>query len=211
MLYWRTRYIATPGNWAIPFSILGRVVLTIYSLSPPNPGQAIFRMPVVFNTNVIRSVLASCLLLAPLVAEAYIGPGAGISFLQGLWVALVGLVLSIVAIILLPIKLLWRTFGAAKFVLLLAGLGALLWFVSGQEPRAIPDRVSARVIVLGFDGLDPELAEQWMNEGLMPNFAGPIRASTVFSIFSGVRRMLTRPIFRSPRPRQQITASIFSA
>ncbi len=128
-------------------------------------------MPVFFNTNVIRSVLASCLLLAPLVAEAYIGPGAGISFLQGLWVALVGLVLSIVAIILLPIKLLWRTFGAAKFVLLLAGLGALLWFVSGQEPRAIPDRVSARVIVLGFDGLDPELAEQWMNEGLMPNFA----------------------------------------
>ncbi|HNP64539.1 MAG TPA: alkaline phosphatase family protein [Woeseiaceae bacterium] len=155
----------------MPFSILGRVVLTIYSLSPPNPGQAIARMPVSSNTNVIRSVLILCLLLAPLVAEAYIGPGAGISFLQGLWVALVGLVLSILAIILLPIKLLWRTFGAAKFVLLFAGLGALLWFVSGHETRAVPGRVDARVIVLGFDGLDPGLAERWMNEGLMPNFA----------------------------------------
>ncbi len=128
-------------------------------------------MPVFSTTNIIRSVLGPCLLLAPLVAEAYIGPGAGISFLQGLWVALVGLVLSILAIILLPIKLLWRSFGPAKFVLLFAGTGALLWFVSGQEPRAIPERVNARVIVLGFDGLDPKLAEQWMNEGLMPNFA----------------------------------------
>ena len=119
----------------------------------------------------IQLALALIVLLASGVAEAYIGPGAGISFLQGLWVALVGLVLSVVAIVLLPLKLLIRNFGGAKAALTLLGLGLLGWLIHEYKPQAAPEvRSGGRTIVLGFDGLDPALAEKWMSEGLMPNF-----------------------------------------
>jgi len=117
-----------------------------------------------------RLVVAFYLVLATSVAEAYIGPGAGISFLQGVWVALVGVVLSVVAIMLLPVKLLFRTFGREKAALLLVGLGFLGWLVHEVKPQAVPEKVSGRIIVLGFDGMDPQLAQRWMKEGLMPNF-----------------------------------------
>jgi len=117
-----------------------------------------------------RFVVALYLLLAVSVAEAYIGPGAGISFLQGVWVALVGVVLSVVAIMLLPFKLLFRTFGRTKAALLLASLGFLVWLAQEYKPVAVPEKVSGRIIVLGFDGMDPQLAQRWMKEGLMPNF-----------------------------------------
>lgn len=128
-------------------------------------------MPSFSITHIHRLVLAAFLVLAPFVAEAYIGPGAGISFLQGLWVALVGVVLSLVAIVLLPIKLLFRRFGGAKSVVLFVGFGFLVWFAYEYKPRAIPEKVDGRTIVLGFDGMDPQLAERWMKEGLLPNFS----------------------------------------
>ena len=119
----------------------------------------------------MRFAVASYFLLAACVAEAYIGPGAGISFLQGLWVALVGLVLSVAAIVLLPFKLLIRNLGGKKAALILLGLGTLGWLVHEYKPQSIPETVSGgRTIVLGFDGMDPALAQQWMEEGLMPNF-----------------------------------------
>lgn len=124
-----------------------------------------------FRKHVNRMLLALCLVLAPAAAVAYIGPGAGISFLQGIWVALVGVVLSLVAIIVLPIKVFLRKFGGIKAVALLLGLGALAWFAFENKPRAIPAKVDSRTIVLGFDGMDPQLAERWMQEGLMPNFS----------------------------------------
>ena len=122
-------------------------------------------------THIGRTIVACLLLLAPVVVEAYIGPGAGISFLQGLWVALVGIMLSVVAIILLPIRLLIRRFGKTKFSLLLAGVAVFAWFVHDDKPPAIPDQVSGRILVLGFDGMDPQLTERWMREGLLPNFS----------------------------------------
>lgn len=128
-------------------------------------------MPSYRFTHIARLCVALSLTSLPVVAEAYIGPGAGISFLQGLWVALVGLVLSILAIVLLPVKLLLRTLGAVKFTVVLAVLGVLIWLVSGDRPQPVPDKVNGRTIVLGFDGMDPQLAERWMTAGLMPNFA----------------------------------------
>lgn len=41
-------------------------------------------------------------------AAAYIGPGAGISFLGSLWTVLIGIVLALVAILAWPLRLLWR-------------------------------------------------------------------------------------------------------
>ena len=128
-------------------------------------------MPSSSLAHTIRLVLALYLVLATAVAEAYIGPGAGISFLQGVWVALVGIVLSVVAIFLLPFKLLFRNFGGARAVLVLVGLGFFAWLAYEYQPQAVPEEVSSRTIVLGFDGMDPQLAQRWMKEGLMPNFA----------------------------------------
>lgn len=128
-------------------------------------------MPSFLATYISRLVLTTFFVLAPFVAEAYIGPGAGISFLQGLWVALVGVVLSVVAIVLLPVKMLFRRFGSAKSALLLVGLGSLALIVHEYQPQSVAEKVSGRTLVLGFDGMDPELAERWMQEGLLPNFS----------------------------------------
>jgi predicted AlkP superfamily phosphohydrolase/phosphomutase len=127
-------------------------------------------MPNSSIAHIVRLVLTLYLVLAPVVAEAYIGPGAGISFLQGLWVAVVGVLLSLVAIILLPVKLLFRNFGRTKAALLLLGLGFLVYLAFEYQPQATAAKVSGRTIVLGFDGMDPNLAQRWMKEGLMPNF-----------------------------------------
>jgi len=128
-------------------------------------------MPSSSINRIIRTVLALFLVLAPAVVQAYIGPGAGISFLQGLWVALVGVVLSVVAVVLLPIKMLFRSFGRSKSSLLLVGLGLLAWFAYEHKPPMVPEKVSGRTLVLGFDGMDPQLTERWMKDGLLPNFS----------------------------------------
>lgn len=128
-------------------------------------------MPSTSTNRMDRPAVALFFVLLPVVAEAYIGPGAGISFLQGLWVAIVGVVLSVVAIVLLPVRMLFRSFGKTKTSLVLLGLGGLAWFAHEFRSPAEPEKVSGRVIVLGFDGMDPQLAQRWMQEGLLPNFS----------------------------------------
>ncbi len=44
-------------------------------------------------------------------------------------------------------------------------LGALLLTACGEPPR-----VDQRLIILGFDGMDPVLVQQWMDDGSLPNF-----------------------------------------
>ena len=57
------------------------------------------------------------------------------------------------------------------------GLGLLaVLIVSGLLGRellrpAIAQQLGGRTIILGFDGMDPKLAEQWIAEGLLPHFA----------------------------------------
>ena len=36
---------------------------------------------------------------------------------------------------------------------------------------APPEKVAQKLVILGFDGMDPNLAEQWMREGRLPNLA----------------------------------------
>lgn len=48
------------------------------------------------------------LLLASADAAAYIGPGAGISFLGSLWAVIVGIVIALIAILAWPMRVLWR-------------------------------------------------------------------------------------------------------
>lgn len=56
----------------------------------------------------MRIVLLLILLLASADAPAYIGPGAGISFLGSLWAVIVGIVLALVAVLAWPVRILWR-------------------------------------------------------------------------------------------------------
>ncbi len=81
-------------------------------------------------------------------AGAYIGPGAGFALGGSFLFALIGLLLALVAVVLWPVRALAR---------LLRGQG---------RRRAAKAR---RVVVLGLDGLDPDLARAWMDAGDLPN------------------------------------------
>jgi len=50
--------------------------------------------------------------------------------------------------------------------LLLTALSVFLLQACGESPRT----VKSRLIILGFDGMDPKLAQQWMDDGSLPNF-----------------------------------------
>ena len=56
-----------------------------------------------------------------------------------------------------------------RAVALLAVVAATLAWLGGPAP--VPEPAAGRVIVLGFDGMDPNLARRWMYELKLPNFA----------------------------------------
>ena len=83
-------------------------------------------------------------------AFAYVGPGAGFAFVSSLFVLFWTMALAVVTLATWPLRL------------------AVQWVRGGRATAAARVR---RVIVLGLDGQDPELTEQFMNEGLLPHFA----------------------------------------
>jgi len=54
-------------------------------------------------------------------------------------------------------------------IVLLVGLLLPVIFLMAACNRDVP-RVEQRLIILGFDGMDPVLARQWMDDGSLPNF-----------------------------------------
>ena len=102
-----------------------------------------------------RLVSAACvlvcgLLASPTPAEAYVGPGAGFAFVSSLFILLATMVLAVVTLLTWPLRL------AVQKI---------------RGNRALAASRVKRVIVLGLDGQDPELTEQLMDEGVLPNFA----------------------------------------
>lgn len=93
-------------------------------------------------------LIAACA-LAP-AAEAYVGPGAGFALVGSLLAVLSALLAGALAMLLWPLRALLRAIRRRR-----------------SQRRA---RVK-RVVVLGLDGLDPTLCEQWMAEGALPNFS----------------------------------------
>jgi predicted AlkP superfamily phosphohydrolase/phosphomutase len=89
-------------------------------------------------------------LVAPDTAHAYVGPGAGFALVGSFLALLAAVASSILSLVLWPIRFVLR------------------W----RRRRNAMSRASAqRVVVLGLDGLDPTLAEQWMAEGHLPNLS----------------------------------------
>jgi len=95
-------------------------------------------------------MLLLAIVLFPCLAHAYAGPGAGFAVLSSFWAIFVAFLYSFYALMTWPFRQLFRmirnrnAYGKAKF---------------------------KRAVILGFDGMDPELADRFMNEGKLPHLA----------------------------------------
>src|SRR5215831_16476479 len=95
-------------------------------------------------------LLVLIVLFHPLGSHAYAGPGAGFAVLSSFWTLFVAFLYSLYALFTWPFRHVMRllrrrnAYGKAKF---------------------------KRAVILGFDGMDPELADRFMNEGRLPNLA----------------------------------------
>ncbi len=95
-------------------------------------------------------VLLLGLLLLPQAANAYIGPGAGFALFS--------------SFLTVPLAFL------SALIVLLTGPVRLLVSI-GHSRKALKKARVERVIVVGFDGMDPELAARWMRQGKLPHLA----------------------------------------
>ena len=87
---------------------------------------------------------------------AYIGPGAGFAAMGSILILLAAVALGLLTLLALPFRL----------------LPALL--------RKAPKGMFRRVVIVGFDGMDPRRAERLMDDGRMPHLAA-LRASGTFA------------------------------
>ncbi len=88
------------------------------------------------------------LLLIPCPAQAYIGPGAGFALISSFFILITATLLALFTILTLPLRTVYLLFRRRKI---------------RRLTRA------RRVIVLGFDGLDPEHCREYMAAGRLPN------------------------------------------
>ena len=90
------------------------------------------------------------ILLCPLPSHAYAGPGAGFAFLSSFWTLFVAFLYSVYAFFVWPFRQLFRLL---------------------RRHKAYGKAQFKRAVILGFDGMDPELTERFIAEGRLPNLA----------------------------------------
>lgn len=90
------------------------------------------------------------MLAAALPLSAYVGPGAGFAFLSSFLVLFLTFFLAIFSFLSWPFRVLFR-------------------LLRGQ--RAYKKIPTNKVVILGLDGMEPSLAEKFMDEGKLPNLA----------------------------------------
>src|SRR5215831_8825093 len=98
---------------------------------------------------VLRLTLLA-IVLSPLAAHAYAGPGAGFAVLSSFWTLFVAFLYSVYAFLTWPFRHLLRLF---------------------RRRKAYGNAKIKRAVILGFDGMDPELTERFIAEGRLPNLA----------------------------------------
>ncbi len=96
----------------------------------------------------VPAVVLGLLLAAPALAEAYIGPGAGFAFLGSFAMLLVAFLAAAFSFATWPARWVLRR-----------------W----RRRRALARARVRRMVILGLDGLDPDLVDRWMAEGHLPN------------------------------------------
>jgi predicted AlkP superfamily phosphohydrolase/phosphomutase len=104
-------------------------------------------------------VLLIAIVLLPALAHAYAGPGAGFAVLSSFWAIFVAFLYSFYALMTWPFRQLFRFL---------------------RRRNAYGKAVFERAVVLGFDGMDPDLADRFMKEGRLPNLA-KLREKGTFS------------------------------
>lgn len=90
------------------------------------------------------------IVVLPSLAHAYAGPGAGFAVLSSFWAIFVAFLYSFYALATWPFRHLFRFM---------------------RRRNALAHAKFKRAVILGFDGMDPDLAERFMGEGLLPNLA----------------------------------------
>src|SRR6266581_9675043 len=105
------------------------------------------------SRRVLRAGLIAALallVLFPTPSYAYAGPGAGFAVLSSFWTLFVAFLYSAYAFLTWPFRHLLRTL---------------------RRRKAYGKAQIKRAVILGFDGMDPELAQRFMTEGKLPNLA----------------------------------------
>jgi predicted AlkP superfamily phosphohydrolase/phosphomutase len=82
-------------------------------------------------------------------SHAYIGPGAGFALVTSFFVIFVSLIIALVSFLIWPFR-------------------QVKWMLSRKKPDRKTD--VKKVVVVGLDGMDPDIAERFMAEGKLPNF-----------------------------------------
>lgn len=113
-----------------------------------------------YGINFFSFLIAICFFLAfpPLLTPvyAYIGPGAGIAFFSSFLVFFLTFLLALALFLFWPIRLLILRFKKRKIKHRLIRSGM-------QKTR--------KAVIIGLDGMDPELAHEFMEKGTLPNFS----------------------------------------
>jgi len=97
-----------------------------------------------------RLALLGIILLCPLRSQAYAGPGAGFAVLSSFWTLFVAFLYSVYAFVVWPFRQLFRVL---------------------RRRKAYGNAQIKRAVILGFDGMDPELTQRFIAEGRLPNLA----------------------------------------
>jgi predicted AlkP superfamily phosphohydrolase/phosphomutase len=95
-------------------------------------------------------VVIAAIVLWPARADAYVGPGAGVAFATTAFALLFSIVLVVFGLLFYPFRMLWR-------------------LIRRRRPPRIP-RIR-RAVLVGLDGLDPDLVQRFMDDGKLPNMA----------------------------------------
>jgi len=94
--------------------------------------------------------ILAIILLCPQHGHAYAGPGAGFAVLSSFWTLFVAFLYSVYAFFVWPFRQLFRLL---------------------RRRKAYGKAQIKRAVILGFDGMDPELTERFIAEGRLPNMA----------------------------------------
>src|SRR5581483_1913845 len=99
---------------------------------------------------VLPLIALAWLLTAPTPAEAYAGPGAGFAVLSSFWTLFIAFLYSLYAFFTWPFHYLVRSL---------------------RRRKALGKARIKRAVIVGFDGMDPDLADRFIKEGRLPNLA----------------------------------------
>ncbi len=106
------------------------------------------RKKILKNRKSITICVICLILILPTAAHAYVGPGAGFAFIGSFMALFAALIAGIGSLLIWPIRFVIRSI---------------------RRRKVLGNSKLKRMVILGLDGLDPKLVDQWMADGQLPN------------------------------------------